>query len=347
MLIIDNEKHSIHSPDKEYFMQKVIPYNDDPRRIDSIRKGLSRIDKLEWTTPSLIDENYLKKIHNADYIDYIKNVSKTAENGSTYRTPFVIPSYPERLRGKTRQQDRVCYYAMDVTSPIGAGTYQAAIYSASIAYSGAHHLLKGKQRVVYGLCRPPGHHAESKRYGGYCYFNNAAVGAVCLSEFGKVTILDIDFHHGNGIQDIFYESDEVRYISIHADPLESYPYFCGYPDETGAGKGKGNNFNIVVPKNTDDNKYMEALEIAAKHIEDFKTDFLIVSVGYDTYIDDPVGGLLVTENGFRRIGAFISSLHLPTLIVQEGGYNIDKLGDLANEFVSGFIQKPEDDNEKS
>ncbi len=339
MLIIENTVHRIHNPDKEYFMQQVIPYNDSPERIASIETSLRSISGLKWKTSDLLDESILYGVHTKPYIEYIKKVSSLSKSESDYRTPFVIPNPSLDTAHISRQADRVAYYALDVTSPIGGGTFNAALNSASMAYDGAKMILEGNDKIVYALCRPPGHHAESQRYGGYCYFNNACVAADYLLKSGRVTILDIDFHHGNGIQEIFYSSESVRYISIHADPSECYPYYTGYEDERGTGKGYGNNFNIPLPKKTGNTDYTKALERAAELIKKHNTEILVISVGYDTYENDPVGALLLTEEYYRVVGTFLKNLGYPTLIIQEGGYMVNMLGHLAANFTIGFLDE--------
>jgi acetoin utilization deacetylase AcuC-like enzyme len=207
------------------------------------------------------------------------------------------------------------------------GTYQAAISSANCALSGAKAIAAEGERTVFALCRPPGHHAGKSYCGGYCYLNNAAIAANWLSEIGKVAILDIDYHAGNGTQDIFYERSDVLTISIHADPDFAYPAFCGYADETGAGPGSGWHRNFPLPAGTDDSGYLSTLDEALALIKSFTPTFLVVSAGMDLYSNDPIGSFNVTRVGIEQIGMRIASLNLPTLIVMEGGYEHRTLGE--------------------
>jgi acetoin utilization deacetylase AcuC-like enzyme len=214
----------------------------------------------------------------------------------------------------------------DLSAPIMAGTYQAALASANCALSGAKAIAEG-ERVAFALCRPPGHHAGRSFCGGYCYFNNASTAADWLSKMGKVAILDIDYHAGNGTQDIFYERGDVLTISIHADPDTAYPSFCGYADETGAGKGSGLHRNFPLPAGTNDKRYLSTLDEAIALIQSFDPEYLVLSAGMDLYSGDPLGKFKVTRDGIHKIGTRIAQLGLSTLVVMEGGYNNDALGE--------------------
>jgi len=227
------------------------------------------------------------------------------------------------------------YFIRDTYAPITHGTYEAARDAVNCALTGAQ-LLLNEERLVYGLCRPPGHHAEYFAIGGYCYFNNAAAAAEYLSHHGAVAILDIDFHHGNGTQNIFYTRDDVFYVSLHADPNKKYPYVAGFAEETGIEKGRGYNRNYPLPLTTSETMYRKTLVKAIQTIRDFDPSFLIVSGGFDTYIKDPIGGLNLTVPFYEIIGKDINSLHLPTLIIQEGGYFVKDLREIACSFLKGF-----------
>jgi acetoin utilization deacetylase AcuC-like enzyme len=191
--------------------------------------------------------------------------------------------------------------------------------------------------VAYGLCRPPGHHASAKLYGGYCFFNNAAVAAhhVAATTGTKVVVLDVDYHHGNGTQQIFYERGDVMYVSLHGDPARAYPYAIGFADETGAGAGVGANVNLPLPERLDDEGYLVALDHACDAIEAFGATLLVVSLGLDTFIDDPICDLALTADGFEASGRRVSGLGLPTVVLQEGGYAVDDLGENARRWLVG------------
>jgi acetoin utilization deacetylase AcuC-like enzyme len=224
---------------------------------------------------------------------------------------------------------------MDLSACIVEGTYQAALASANCALSAAEAVADGEP-TAFALCRPPGHHAGKDYAGGYCFINNASVATNWLSTKGKVALLDVDYHCGNGTQDIFYERADVMTISIHADPNFEYPYYAGYAHETGAGAGAGFHKNFPLEKGTDDARYLVALEEALNLIRQFEPKYLVVSAGMDIYAEDPLGTIKVTTKGIGEIGKRISALDLPTVIMMEGGYNNDALGRNIASFLGEF-----------
>lgn len=230
------------------------------------------------------------------------------------------------------------YFISDTYAPITRGTYSAARSAVDVALTGSDLVLNG-DGVVYVLCRPPGHHASPHSMGGYCYFNNAAIAADYLSGHGRVAILDIDFHHGNGTQDVFYDRSDVLYVSIHANPKGSYPYVSGFTDETGRGDGSGFNLNFPIDMSTNDSQYLKTLGLALENIQSFAPDYLVVSVGFDTFVNDPIGGLKLTKNVYPKVSEMIAGLNLPTLLVQEGGYNVEHIGELATSFLATFAKR--------
>jgi acetoin utilization deacetylase AcuC-like enzyme len=232
---------------------------------------------------------------------------------------------------------------MDLSACIVAGTYKAALTSANIALSAASSsfiastsLSASPHHSSFALCRPPGHHAGKDYAGGYCYINNASVAASWLSQKGKTAILDIDYHGGNGTQDIFYERSDVLTISIHGDPEFEYPHFIGFADETGAGAGLGFHRNFPLPKGTGDEGYLAALDEALTLIRDFAPEYLVLSFGADTFDGDPLGTFRVTRNGFAGIGKRIAGLNLATTIIMEGGYANTALGENTTAFLENF-----------
>jgi acetoin utilization deacetylase AcuC-like enzyme len=194
------------------------------------------------------------------------------------------------------------------------------------------------QRAAFALTRPPGHHATRACYGGYCFFNNAAIAAQALRDGGaaRVCVLDVDYHHGNGTQEIFYDRGDVMVVSLHSDPVQEYPYFCGYADETGAGDGDGANLNVPLPWGTDAAHYAEALDAALRRIASFGTDALVVSLGVDTYKGDPISRFLLDSGDFLDIGRRIAGLKKPTLFVMEGGYAVEAIGVNLVNVLQGF-----------
>jgi acetoin utilization deacetylase AcuC-like enzyme len=220
-----------------------------------------------------------------------------------------------------------------VDSPIPPGAWQAAYWSAMCALAGAKILEEG-EHTAFVVCRPPGHHATRDSHGGFCYLNNAAIAARRLQP--RVAILDIDYHHGNGTQEIFYDDPNVLFCSIHAHPEDSQPPALGFPHERGIGPGRGYNANWILPKMTGDDEYLITLERVLARICDFKPRYLIVSAGFDTTADDHVGGFMLSQVGIQSIGARIANLKLPTLIILEGGYQIQTLGANVVAFLKEF-----------
>jgi acetoin utilization deacetylase AcuC-like enzyme len=220
---------------------------------------------------------------------------------------------------------------------LSRGAYAAARAAVDCAVSAADLLLKG-ERLAYALCRPPGHHAERRVYGGFCYFNNAAIASHRLSARGKVAHLDIDYHHGNGTQDVFWERSDVLTISIHGHPNHSYPYFSGFADEVGEGEGRGFNRNYPLPEGVDDRRYLEVLDLALREISTFKPWALVVSLGFDVMKADPTGSFVLTPAGLRKVGEELGRLDVPTLVVQEGGYLLRNLSRGARAVFGGLAR---------
>ncbi len=228
------------------------------------------------------------------------------------------------------------FYMADTACPIGPGTWAAAKAAAQVALTAADLVLAG-EGAAYALCRPPGHHAYGDQAGGFCYLNNVAIAAQHMrDQADRVAILDVDVHHGNGTQGIFYDRDDVLFCSLHGDPSVFYPYFAGYGDERGAGVGQGYNLNLPLPPGTGDDAYLQALATAFAAIKDFAPEYLLVSLGLDAQENDPLGILSITTNGFARMGDAIGALGLPSLIVQEGGYLCEEMADNLLAFLSGF-----------
>ncbi|MGD2130594.1 MAG: histone deacetylase family protein [Lysobacterales bacterium] len=229
------------------------------------------------------------------------------------------------------------YHMADASAPIADGSWESILQSARTAVHAARLVLSG-ERAAYALCRPPGHHAFADMAGGFCYVNNNAIAAQELrSRHERVAILDVDLHHGNGTQSIFYARDDVLTVSIHADSVQFYPFFWGYAGERGEGPGEGCNLNLPLPRGSNDNVFLRALDEALEKIRAFQPGALVVALGLDAFEGDPFGGLSVSTGGFAKIGAAIADgLQVPTLLVQEGGYLCDELGDNLSAFLEGF-----------
>ncbi len=316
MVIIYTDAHLAHNPPYEIYDGELEPYADKADRAEVIVNELRHQNLGPIISPARFPEDHIYAVHQKQYVEFIKNrSSKLPQKGILYPSYFITDTY----------------------APVVKGTYKAAAAAVNCALTGAQKVLHGEQ-VVYSLCRPSGHHASHHTMGGYCYFNNAAIAAHYLSAHGRVAILDIDFHHGNGTQDAFYDRRDVLYVSLHAVPEERYPYSSGFITERGIGDGAGYNHNYPLPIGTDNDAYIAALDKALQDVTDFQPDFLVVSAGFDTFSEDPIGGFTLTKEVYQGIAEKIRDLHMPTLLLQEGGYHTKSLGQLVANFLSGFQQ---------
>jgi acetoin utilization deacetylase AcuC-like enzyme len=341
MKVYYSEAHRKHEPPFEVFDGGLrVPYLENPDRMDRILKALSppQTDWAEISEPSDFGLNPIYSVHDRDYVNFLASAwtewLSTAPRDKSTLLPatFALRRHPQK---PTSLLGRAGYYMMDLSACIVEGTYAAARSSANCALSAAKAVTNG-ERSTFALCRPPGHHAGKDYAGGYCFINNAAVAANWLSAEGKVALLDIDYHCGNGTQDIFYDRDDVLTISLHADPNFEYPYYAGYADETGSGAGLGFHRNFALEKGTDDARYLSVLEEALSLIREFSAKYLVVSAGMDIYADDPLGTIKITTEGICKIGKHIAALDLPTVIVMEGGYDNEALGKNITGFLGEF-----------
>jgi acetoin utilization deacetylase AcuC-like enzyme len=329
MKVFYSEEHRKHQPPFEVFDGGLrTPYLENPDRMDRILDALHSVDWVEFCEPGDFGLDPIYAVHDRDYIDFLASCwtewleSEAKDKSVLLPATFALRRHPQKPTGLL---GRAGYYLMDLSACIVEGTYAAVIASANCALSAAQAVSNGEQ-TTFALCRPPGHHAGKDYAGGYCFINNASVAANWLSSQGKVALLDVDYHCGNGTQDIFYDRSDVLTISIHADPNFEYPHFWGYADETGSGPGLGFHKNLPLEKGTDDPRYLSALEEALTFIRSFKPAYLVVSAGMDIYAADPLGTIKVTTDGIGEIGKRIASLGLPTLVVMEGGYANEALG---------------------
>jgi acetoin utilization deacetylase AcuC-like enzyme/GNAT superfamily N-acetyltransferase len=315
MALVSSTVHSIHHVRERGYVQR-------PARVEILEQTLSSTGLFDRIPPRSHGEKRLREVHDPDFVNYLKTVcEKLAPSRPVY--PYVFPiRRPERKPKELAV--RAGYYCIDTFTPLDRHAYRAARAAADVALSAAEELLEGRP-VVYALCRPPGHHAGRRVFGGFCYFNNAAAAAQTLSGEGKVAVLDIDFHHGNGTQDIFWSRSDVLTVSIHGHPNQAYPYFSGFSDEIGEGFGRGCNKNFPLPENAGDELYLQTLGRALELIDRFKPVFLVLALGYDTLKGDPTGSFALSVKAMQTIGSRVEGLHRPLLIVQEGGYSLRNL----------------------
>ena len=329
--LVVSDKHEIHHiPDRGYV--------EAPVRVRSILKELDKTDIFERLPVRRFSERFITAVHDRRFVEYLKAVcTKLSPDKSIY--PYVFP-----IRNAARPPKdlpvRAGYFCMDVFTPLNRNAYHAAKRAVDCALTASQAILEG-YRMAYALVRPPGHHAERHVFGGFCYFNSAAIAANHLCRYGKTAILDMDYHHGNGTQDIFYERSDVLTVSIHGHPKFAYPYFSGFEDEKGEGPGKGYNLNIPLPEVINGLQYREALKRALSRIRRFKPVFLVVPLGLDPAKNDPTGTWLLTAGDFFENGKIIGSLNLRTLVVQEGGYRVRSLGVNARHFFLGLTSGAE------
>jgi acetoin utilization deacetylase AcuC-like enzyme len=344
MKIYYSQTHMHHHPPFEILDGGEKSYSYEvPDRVENILMLLRQQTWAEIVEPDQFGLDSILAVHDEGYLEFLQSAFQIWTAGEkNYEHVALIPATfpPGGMRRIPRSiLGQAGYYMMDLSAPIGAETYHAALHSAFCSLSGAEALLSGDRSSV-ALCRPPGHHAGKANCGGYCYLNNSSIAANRLSRHNKVAILDIDYHAGNGTQEIFYDRDDVLTISIHADPAEEYPYFAGYSDEIGKGRGEGFHLNIPLPFGTSDVSYVEALRHAITRIESFNPGFLVVSAGMDIYKDDPLGKFKITREGIHQIGKEIANLRLSTLIVLEGGYDLESIAANFITFSDNFINQP-------
>ena len=323
MKVFYSTAHQDHNPEREFTSDGLVPYPETAHRVEAITTALNENGSFDLEFSAPIDPTALTAIHDADYLTFLAEVYTES---SIHSAELVATTYARGAPGR-RPSDRKAqmgYYGFD-TTPITPGTWAAALAAAGSALKGAENLQGGASQT-YALCRPPGHHAGRNYFGGYCYLNNAALAAAHLAAEHPVAILDIDYHHGNGTQDIFYESAQVLFVSIHADPANQYPLYWGYADEYGRGDGEGLTRNFPLPPQTNDSAYLQVLDEALACIADFDPEYLIVSAGVDIYREDPLGDWEISLAGIAEIGTRIADAGHPTLLVQEGGYALAELG---------------------
>ncbi len=348
MEILFSDKHRLHATANLIVDGQPFLTEELPERAEIIRQALLEASFGSISAPLDYGLAPIQRVHTAPYLNYLQTAFSTGQAYYHDSRPMLPETFaPRQARRNTRHPVGMRgYYCYGVGSPILAGTWEAAYWSAQCALTAADLALKG-ERTAYALCRPPGHHAGPDFYGGFCYLNNAALAARFLQDAGlQVAVMDIDYHHGNGTQEIFYQDPHVLFCSIHADPDTDYPFFWGGADEHGSGLGEGFNLNVPLPPGIKDEGYLAALSICLERMKSFQPDCLVISAGFDTALGDPAGGFRLTQQGIEEVGRQLASqsrsgatqLRFPTVIVQEGGYLLSRLGYLVVGFLKAFVR---------
>lgn len=332
---LDN-RQAAHSPRHYMTNGALAPNPEVPARVGILRKGAEAAGCV-FDTPSDAGLAPIASIHTSEYLAFLQTIHsrwRQLQGASEEVIPKIHPAnrtdgYPISPVGQAG------YHQLDTSCPISAETWDAAYWSAQTAVAAADAVVAGSQKV-YALCRPPGHHAFAGIAGGFCFLNNSAIAAERLLSRGlHPAILDVDVHHGNGTQGIFYERSTVLTVSLHADPAQFYPFYWGYAQERGRGSGLGANLNLPLPPGTDDETYLKVLHEALERIKSFGADAMVVALGLDTHVDDPFQGFAITTEGFARIGAAAATIGKPIVLVQEGGYITDALCGNLTSFLNG------------
>ena len=339
MKTIYSKNHILRNSKTELYGGELVKPFERPERMDYILSEIKSRKLGPILDPTVSDIDIIHKVHKRDYVEFLNNAWQEwlalGLNGEAL--PTVWPSrsmnsneIPTFIEGK------LGYYCLANETSISQGTVEGAYEAVKVVLTATEMLEQEKS--IFALCRPPGHHASKDQYGGYCFFNNIAIAAEKLIEKGanRIFILDIDFHHGNGTQAIFYDRSDVFFVSLHGDPLEAFPHFLGHANEEGTGEGIGYNCNYPMPPGTTYETWTKVLDEAISKIQTFKPDALLVSLGVDTYENDPISFFKLQSNDFFDVGRKIASINLPTLFVMEGGYAIKEIGVNTVNTLKGF-----------
>lgn len=339
MITVFSEDHRFQDGKFELIDGKLVPPFENPKRAEMIIARVREVKLGEVVPPEDFGLEPILRVHTRPFVDFLRTAHEAWRevHGDTDALPLVWPSRgfrhiePEAIDGK------LSYYSFDAGTPITSGTWRAVTAAVNVALTGRKRVAGG-ERAVFALCRPPGHHVAADLYAGYCFLNNAAVAAQAFRDDGaeRVAVLDVDYHHGNGTQMIFYDRPDVLFVSLHGHPKQEYPFFLGYEDETGEGAGEGFNANYPMRWGTAWDTYGEALDSGLRRVRDFGADVLIVSLGVDTFEKDPVAHFKLKSEDYLEIGRRIARLALPTLFVMEGGYAIEEVGINAVNALAGF-----------
>ena len=342
MITISSPNHALHAPQSEFFRGERVPCFESPSRLDFVLAKLAARGH-EIRTPNTDSMDALRKVHSAAYLTFLQTawqqwLAVSPDNAELQPFPSVWPV--RTLRHDIEPDNFIAklgLYSMDNGTPLVAGTW-AAVKGGADAAASAAALVSLGERSVFCATRPPGHHSGADFMGGYCFLNNAAVAAEALLTSGckRVAVLDVDYHHGNGTQSIFYDRSDVLFVSIHGDPKTEYPFYLGHADELGAGDGLGFNLNLPLPAGTTADRWFTAIDTACQRVKAYRADALVVSLGLDTFAGDPISTFQLKSPDFDKLGSRLADLALPTVLILEGGYAAQALGVNAANVLQGF-----------
>ncbi|MGB0843873.1 MAG: histone deacetylase family protein [Alphaproteobacteria bacterium] len=346
MKIVYSPDHKLRDTKTELCGGELLPPFECAERLDYIIQELGKRNFGSLVPPQQYGLEPVLTVHDKDYIAFLETAwqdwkaegNKGEAIASSWPARTICPPGFEKRIPK-HIEARLGHYCLASETSIAEGSWNAAVLSKDVALTALDLVWEQKEQVAFGLCRPPGHHASTSQFGGYCFINNAAVCAQMALDkgAGKVAILDVDFHHGNGTQEIFYARDDVLFASLHGDPDETFPYFSGFADETGIQAGDGYNLNYPLPAGTDFKSWRKAFMDAAAKIIAFAPELLIVSLGVDTFERDPISSFKFTNGDFVTMGKDLANMGLPTLFLMEGGYAVEDVGVNTVNTLQGFI----------
>ncbi|MBC5767284.1 histone deacetylase family protein [Ramlibacter albus] len=344
MLTFHNPAHRAHAGRHEMYRGRLVDCHEVPQRAELVVDELKRRGFGQPRTAPAADMRVVESIHARPYLDFLRTawaewVSLDPSHAALDILPSVWPNHGLRRDVVPANfSAKVGLYAFDAGSPITAGTWDACIAGAACAIEAARQVAAGADRSALVVTRPPGHHAGRDFYGGYCFVNNTALAAQALRDAGhaRVAVLDVDYHHGNGTQSIFYERADVLTVSVHGDPMTEYPFYLGHASERGAGAGEGFNLNLPLPRGTAFGPWRRALEQGLDAVARFGASALVVALGVDTYEGDPISSFRLTSADFVEVGLLLASCRLPTVIVLEGGYAVADMGVNVANVAEGF-----------
>ncbi|MEM7171161.1 MAG: histone deacetylase family protein [Pseudomonadota bacterium] len=342
MLTVYSEAHRKHHPKHELAGGEFVRPFEMPRRMDMILDRLGQAGMDQIVSPEDHGMTPLRRIHDNAFLEFLEGCwdEWETEGFAGEAIASVWPARRMQQRPPDHIDGKLGYYALAAETAICSGTWEAARSSANVALTARQAIADGLN-CAFALCRPPGHHAAADLFGGYCFLNNAAIAAQAFLDDGasRVAVLDVDFHHGNGTQDIFYGRDDVLFLSLHGDPRQAFPNFLGYEDEAGAGKGEGFNGNYPLPPGTDYECWGQALASACQRIQQFGPDAIVISLGVDTFKEDPISFFKLDSDDFRHYGNLLAGLNRPTLFVMEGGYAVEAIGVNTVNVLQGFLDR--------